>query len=553
MKIKLLSLNLLLFLSLSLGAKVFDSTYYTNANGKKGEALKTAFYNIIKNPNVVSYDELYEGYKKTDTRSDGKVRDWYSKTTNYTHVTDKAGRYKQEGDCYNREHSVPQSWFSGNNLKSDIVHVIPTDGYVNNRRSNLPFGEVVNAKYSSNGGYCKMGPAKSGLGYSGDVFEPGDDVKGDLARVYFYMATCYQDKALNWGHDVFTGTTYQPLADWAYKMFLRWAKEDPIDDVERARNDAVQDVQGNRNPFVDYEGLEQYIWGDYKDVAFSATNYVNPYGGEAPVQKETAEASFAQIEKALNVGDTYQQTVTTNSDGAVSYESSNHKVATVDSQTGLVTAVAEGTVVVTATIAATEKYLAASARYTVIVGNPGVDPQPVVSGDYVKVTSAPDDWSGTYLIVYESGNCVLNGALESIDAPNNFITAEIKDRTIADTENIRAAQFTIAPSGTGYVICNAKGKYLGASSSSNTLTLSASKLVHTISMGSDGVTLKSEFNNMLRYNVSAKRFRYYKSNQMPIQLYKKVEKAVVLLGDVDGDGSISISDVTALVNIILNR
>ena len=103
------------------------------------------------------------------------------------------------------------------------------------------------------------------------------------------------------------------------------------------------------------------------------------------------------------------------------------------------------------------------------------------------------------------------------------------------------------------MLYNAQGKYLGASSSSNTLTLSTNKLVHTISLSSDGVTLKSEFGNMLRYNESANRFRYYKSGQKPIQLYKKVEVAVVLLGDVDGDGSISISDVTALVNIILGR
>ena len=557
MKIKLLSLNLLLLVSLSLSAKVFTPTYYANANGKKGEALKTAMFGIISSHTTLSYkSELLDAYKKTDTRPDGKVRDWYSKTTNYTHITDKAGSYQGEGDVYNREHSVPASWFNeASPMYSDIVHVVPSDGYVNNRRSNYPFGEVVNPTYTSNGGYCKLGPAKSGLGYQGTVFEPGDDVKGDFARIYFYMATCYQSKSPNWGHDVFTGNTYQPLADWAYKMFLRWAKEDPIDDVERARNNAVEDVQGNRNPFVDFEGLEQYIWGTYQNVAFSASNYVNPYGGETP-SLQTPTASFALASKTLEVGDTYQQTLTTNSNGAVSYVSSNPDVATVNVRTGLVTALSAGATTITATVDATSTYLSAEASYTIIVTQSGVgptpEPLPTVAGDYVKVTSAPDDWSGTYLIVYEDNKCVLNGALESIDAANNYITVDIQDNTIADSEAARAAQFVISASGSGYIIKNAKGKCLGAASSSNSLTLSTDNLVHTISLNNNDVSMKSSYGNQLRYNISAKRFRYYKSGQEAIQLYKKVEK-ILLVGDVNADGSVSVADVTALVNIVLGK
>ena len=255
-----------------------SGTYYQNANGKKGAALKTAMFRIINPHYNIGYDGLYEAYKKTDTRLDGYVRDWYSKTTNYHHVTDKAGSYNQEGDCYNREHSVPQSWFGSGVIKSDIVHVLPTDGYVNNRRSNFPFGEVANATYNSDGDYCRLGSCKT-AGYSGTVFEPGDDIKGDLARIYFYMATCYESQAPSWGHSVFTGSTYQPFAQWTYDMLIRWAKQDPIDDVEIARNNAVYETQQNRNPFVDYPGLEDYIWGDMTDVAFSYDNYAGGGSG----------------------------------------------------------------------------------------------------------------------------------------------------------------------------------------------------------------------------------------------------------------------------------
>lgn len=251
-----------------------SGTYYQNANGKKGADLKTAMFNIIKNPTVVSYKGLIDAYKKTDTRPDGCVRDWYSNTTNYRHDTDKAGNYKKEGDVYNREHSVPQSWFSeASPMKSDIVHVFPTDGYVNGRRSNYPFGEVSKITYQSNNGYSKLGSSKI-AGYSGTVFEPNDEVKGDIARIYFYMATCYEDKITNWSGESIQGSSkYQPYTQWTFDMLMRWSKQDPVDEVEIARNNAVWNVQKNRNPFVDYPGLEEYVWGAKKTDAFSYDNY----------------------------------------------------------------------------------------------------------------------------------------------------------------------------------------------------------------------------------------------------------------------------------------
>ncbi len=250
-------------------------TYYQAANGEKGEALKTALFNIIKlsSPAPISYDGLIESYKETDTRSDGKVRDWYSNATNFTHVIDKAGNYSKEGDVYNREHLIPQSWFNkAAPMRSDIVHVVPTDGYVNNRRGDLPLAEVGSATYTSINGYSKLGSCKT-TGYSGKVFEPNDEVKGDIARIYFYMATCYQDKITGWSGEVITGTAYQPYAEWYFNMLMRWSKLDPIDEVEIARNNAVKKEQGNRNPFVDYPGLEEYIWGDKKNETFYYDNY----------------------------------------------------------------------------------------------------------------------------------------------------------------------------------------------------------------------------------------------------------------------------------------
>lgn len=252
-----------------------SGTYYSQANGKKGQALKTALGGIINTHTNIGYDGLYSGYVKTDTREDGYVRDWYSTTTHYTHNVSNKGNYSKEGDMYNREHSVPQSWFEGGSsqsiIKADIVHVVPTDGYVNNRRGNYPLAEVSSVTYQSNGGYCKLGSCKTD-GYTGTVFEPNDETKGDFARMYFYMATCYETESKQWGHNVFSSQN-QGFESWYLDMLLRWAQQDPIDAVEIARNNAVYEVQGNRNPFVDYPGLEDYIWGNKKDQPFLYDNF----------------------------------------------------------------------------------------------------------------------------------------------------------------------------------------------------------------------------------------------------------------------------------------
>ena len=258
-----------------------SGNYYKAANGKKGQALKTAMYNIIHKHTSIGYDGLYEAYKKTDTRSDGYVRDWYSNATNYTHVKDKAGTYKKEGDCYNREHSVPQSWFESygdaNIIKCDIVHVLPTDGYINNRRGNMPLANVGTISDTSKNGYCKWGRC-SVNGYTGQVFEPNDEIKGDMARIYFYMVTCYENVVAKWSgnataSNVFNGTGYPAFNKWYLDMLMTWSKQDPVDAVEIARNKAVYEVQNNRNPFVDYPGLEEYVWGSKIDQAFSYDNY----------------------------------------------------------------------------------------------------------------------------------------------------------------------------------------------------------------------------------------------------------------------------------------
>jgi len=251
-----------------------SGNYYSAANGKCGAELKTALYAIISKGAVVrTYKQLWTDFKTTDKRSDGKVWDMYSDATNFVFGTDQdKGEHPNEGYSYNREHSFPNSWWGGTSdvaQYTDLFHLYPTDAYVNEKRSNYPFGETKGGKYQSSGGFSKLGTCTA-QGYTGVVFEPSDEYKGDFARTYFYMVTRYEPDITSWtgANHTLDGKKYPGLKSWQLNMLLRWAAADPVSDKEVKRNKAVYGIQKNRNPFIDYPGLEQLIWGDKQNVAF---------------------------------------------------------------------------------------------------------------------------------------------------------------------------------------------------------------------------------------------------------------------------------------------
>lgn len=254
-----------------------SDTYYNSADGKQGAALKTALCEIIYNRTERSYGDLWTDFQKTDARPDGKVWDMYSGITNYTFGTDqdRGSGGTKEGEFYNREHSFPNSWFGGKKqpMYTDLHHMYPTDKLVNNKRGNNPFGETDGEVYKSEGDFSKLGTCTY-PGYDGIVFEPNDEYKGDFARTYFYMVTCYEEKLPDWYENysevrpTLDGNKYPGLSEWQLEMLLKWAAQDPVSQKETERNIAVNDIQKNRNPFIDYPGLEQFIWGNMKEAAF---------------------------------------------------------------------------------------------------------------------------------------------------------------------------------------------------------------------------------------------------------------------------------------------
>ncbi|MFH6989995.1 endonuclease [Flavobacterium collinsii] len=244
--------------------------YYTTATGT-GYTLKTQLYNIIKGHTNNGYAGLYVTYQTSDVdnfyENDGTVLDMYSENPsgtdpyNYsTGTTQRCGNYVVEGDCYNREHIIPQSVFNEQSpMVADAHFITPTDGKVNGIRSNYPHGTVGTATYTSqNGG--KLGPS-SVSGYSGTVFEPINEFKGDIARMYFYFATRYENTVAGYSYPMFEGSGDKVFTTAFLNLLLAWNAQDPVSAREIVRNNAIYARQNNRNPYIDHPEYVNQIWG----------------------------------------------------------------------------------------------------------------------------------------------------------------------------------------------------------------------------------------------------------------------------------------------------
>lgn len=247
--------------------------YYDAARGKKGETLKEALHEIISNCESITYKQLWNAFKLTDVDENGHIIDIYSDIPGgtpayvYTFGSDQCGDYNSEGDCYNREHSVPKSWFNdAAPMYSDIFHLYPTDGWVNNKRGNRALGEVSDATYTSSNG-SKIGLNSYPGAPNAEVFEPIDEYKGDLARTYFFMSLRYPD--VNFSQEANSMYSGSALKAWALAMLTDWHEADPVSEKEIRRNNAIFDsIQFNRNPFIDHPELVAFLWGDSVNVVW---------------------------------------------------------------------------------------------------------------------------------------------------------------------------------------------------------------------------------------------------------------------------------------------
>lgn len=264
--------TLLLFFSISSSANCDLNGYYSKLDTRlNGYEFKTKLSKLLSGTHRgISYGALHKAYKKTDRdttyNADRTLLDMYSERPNgndpYTYRLGqrKCGSYKNEGDCYNREHLFPQGLFDKKRpMKSDIFHVYPSDGKVNGMRGSYPFGETAEVRWTSKNG------SKLGYGshpeYQGLVFEPIDEFKGDIARAMLYFAVRYESRLPKFGYTPMTdGSFEQGYSTWFLKTLLKWHKQDPVSEHERLRNDAACEYQKNRNPFIDHPEWAMAIW-----------------------------------------------------------------------------------------------------------------------------------------------------------------------------------------------------------------------------------------------------------------------------------------------------
>lgn len=296
--------TLALILVVALGFAQPPAGYYNSANST-GYTLKTQLYNIIKNHNDRGYGGLYTTYTTSDKdfyyENNGTMLDMYSENPTGAECEFTYGVNQDDGtlgnnECerYNREHLIPQSVFaSATPMYSDAHFVVPSDKHVNAERADFPFGRVNTASYTSSNGSKKGQNLNSGYsaGYTGVVFEPINEFKGDIARCLLYFATRYQDVVAGYSYTMFNGTQGQVFTPTFLNILLTWNQQDPVSQREIARNNAIYARQGNRNPFIDNNTYVTTIWGSpLATTTFDAIANVSVYPNPSSTNSITIES-----------------------------------------------------------------------------------------------------------------------------------------------------------------------------------------------------------------------------------------------------------------------
>ena len=571
---KTLLLLLLTVAGLAAQAQI-PNGYYNSANGKTGDELRSALHEIIKDHTTISYQQIWSAFWSTDNKGNNVVWDMYSDGANYTYnyyqgnVNDQCGSYEQEGDCFNREHSWPKSWFSGDEQTvpgRDLHHIFPTDGFVNAQRSSYPYGEVNHASWTSQNG-SKLGTCKSSLGYTGTVFEPIDEYKGDLARAYFYMSTRYYGEDASWGTSGMTNKA--DIKPWAIDMLLDWSDNDPVSQKEIDRNNVIYGIQGNRNPFIDHPEYAHIIWEPgWTGVTYNITTASVQHGSisaPATAVEGTMVTLTATPAQGYMLGswsvyktDDANTIVAVSSNGTFTMPSFNVTVSAsfvpnstlydITCATGLsngsigvnVSSATSGTGITLSNTPADgytlySYYVYKTGDLNTIVysgtGNnftmPAFDVtvsasfvQPT-SYTYVKVTEEPSngDWSGEYLMVCESQGVAFNGTVDNDWGRCSSVT--ISNQAITSTSTTDGYKVTISKNNSEYKFLFPSGKYMSWTGEKK-FSQNNTGQSYSISISNGDVSIS--YNGLsVKYNHNSGNggLRSYASGQTAIQLYKK--------------------------------
>ena len=269
--------------SIAMMAEAIPANYYNNIQGKQDSVLKSTLsllvrggeryeyganqYHTSSNPPAWEKGDLkaygtWQALPLTDMHPDGIVWDMYSNCVRY--YPNKLG---ESGCSLNIEHCLPKSWWGGtvNEAYKDLYNLNPSDQRANSQKSNYAPGHVTKGDKFNNGSFLMDSKSKSQYGYI--CWEPEAQYRGDFARTYFFMATAYEYLEWTAYPDYISNASYLMFSDTIQKVLLDWHRADPVSDKECCRADRISDIQHNRNPFIDYPELVEYIWGNKKGQA----------------------------------------------------------------------------------------------------------------------------------------------------------------------------------------------------------------------------------------------------------------------------------------------
>lgn len=286
--------SLLIIFCLPLFAEEMPAGYYDAINGLKDATLKGTLRTCIRKHTPIEYgDDTWEVFYYSDRDDEGYCMDMYC---------DEWNKFTTPGVAVsgcNIEHSFAKSWWGGkeHDPYKDCYHLNPSNSVANNARSNYPLGNVVNLTKTA--GSLKIGTQHhEALNEDFSIFEPKNEYKGDFARAYFYMATCYgrdlngqypdlpaynKKKTVGWRLDntdvgsryAMQNDNYLEFQPWEQEVLIQWHRQDPVSEKEIKRADAVSNFQHNRNPYIDYPYLAEYIWGKMAGKAVDMSHLVS--------------------------------------------------------------------------------------------------------------------------------------------------------------------------------------------------------------------------------------------------------------------------------------
>lgn len=510
--------------------------YYDNLVGKSGEALKEAVKSIA-NPETfthISYaTDSWNAFLRTDVRTINGVDVWWDMYSNNAVPT--TGH-----NGMNIEHSVANSWFGKKagcpQAYADLFHLNPSDQVANGQKSNNPLGVVSTVAWEN--GLVKTGAPKVGTaGSATKVFEPADEYKGDFARAYLYIFTVY-DTAPWEANPMYTFNTTAQLEPWAVEMLCKWAKEDPVDSKEINRNNAIFDIQKNRNPYIDYPALVDFVWGDKKNSTFTSAD-----AKEAVAIDRPAEPVF--MGKTMHAVNTYcgrwweKETIGINhEDGDLWVSVNGGDYQQYGPGVSIPAAGAHGVTHKLSAYTETEKngYTLRSSVATLNLTALNPDADDYAEAVYVPVRSTEDFEGGdNYYIIRAASNGHVMGHAGGTTSQKFMSDAGVlKFGEVESNEKMEGIPTSGAivkfkpTSGGKYLIeisdplhANSKGYWTQANNSNaNTLT-SGSGSAASVTIDENGLA-KIVFNNdySLQYNESQPRFTNYKTSQGGVKLFR---------------------------------